>query len=91
VPFAIRPSNYRLWDRLGSYERNGMINQQLSRNWVRFIYPAVPMFFMIYLLQPVIYGIIQHDYYANYQWEGIYHKYGKDRMVYCDNTITRLA
>ena len=49
------------------------------------------MFFCIYLMQPVIHGIVDLKYNNNYQWEGIYHKFGSTRMVFTDQTITRLA
>ena len=55
------------------------------------MYPAVPMFFFIYLGQPVIHGTVYNKDYLNYQWETIYHKYGSTKMIYSDNTITRLA
>merc|ERR1719361_3342130 len=51
-----------------------MLNVGLSRNWARLVFPAVP----------VIYGNIDIMHYANYQWEGIYYKYGSDRMSQCD-------
>ena len=91
TPFGRRPANQRLWDPLSSYSRNGILNLGLSRNWVRIMYPCVPIFFMIYMMQPVVYGIIDLKYNNNYQWEGIYHKFGSTRMVYSDQAITRLA
>jgi hypothetical protein len=91
VAFSTRPANKRYWSPLGSMERNGMVNVFPSRNWARFIFPTVPMFFFIYMLQPVIHGVIYMKHYNNYQWETVYHKYGSNQMPYCDNTITRLA
>ena len=90
-PFTKTPANKRLWQSWSSFERNGMLNVGLSRNWVRIIFPAVPMFFFIYCFEPVIYGTIDIQHYANYQWEGIYYKCGSDRITQCDQSITRLA
>ena len=89
--FSTKPNNKALWASLGSFERNGQINVMLSRNWVRFVFPAVPMFFFFYMMQPVIHGVVYAKHYNNYQWESIYHKYGSNRILYSDNTITRLA
>ena len=90
-PFSKGPASKRLWQTWSSLERNGMLNVGLSRNWVRLVFPAIPMFFFIYCCQPFIYGNIDIMHYANYQWEGIYYKYGADRMSQCDQSITRLA
>ena len=49
------------------------------------------MFFFAYMLQPAIHGTIYNQAYNNYQWESVYHKYGSVRLIYSDNTITRLA
>ncbi len=68
-----------------------MLNVGLSRNWTRLVFPMVPMFFFFYILQPAIHGTIYKQSYNNYQWETVYHKYGANRIVYSDNTITRLA
>ena len=89
--FSCTPANRRFWQPFGSLERNGMVNVFPSRNWPRFVWPAVPMFFFIYMLQPVIHGHIYRMHYNNYQAESIYHKMGAIRIIYCDNTITRLA
>ena len=91
VPWGRKLASERLWDPFSSVHRNGMMNLNLSRNYVRLMYPAIPMFFMIYMMEPVIYGIIDLKYNNNYQWEGIYHKFGSIRCPYADNTITRLA
>ena len=56
--FSVKPNNKRLWQTLGSFERNGMLNVFPSRNWPRLIWPAVPMFFFAYLLQPAIHGTV---------------------------------
>lgn len=89
--FSAKPSNKLWWAPLGSLERNGMQNVFPARNWARFIFPAVPMFFFIYMMEPVIHGNVYYLYFNNFQWESVYHKYGSNRMVYTDNTITRLA
>ena len=91
TPFGRRPANIRLWDPLSAYSRNGILHLGLSRNWVRFVFPMIPMFFMVYMMEPVVWGIIDLKYNNNYQWEGIYHKFGSTRMVYSDQSITRLA
>ena len=89
--FSSKPANKKWWAPLGSLERNGMINVFPQRNWARFIFPCVPMFFFFYMMQPVIHGHIYYEHYNNYQWESLYHKYGSDRLLYVDQTITRLA
>ena len=91
TPFSSKPNNRRLWQAWGSYERNGMLNVGLSRNWVRLVFPAIPMFFFIYMGEPVIHGWVYINWYNNYQWEACYHKLQTHRMVYGDNTITRIA
>ena len=89
--FSSKPNNKRLWQSFGSFERNGMLNVGLSRNWPRLVWPMVPMFFFAYMLQPVIHGTVYKQAYNNYQYETVYHKYGANRILYVDNTITRLA
>ena len=91
TPFSSTPNNRRLWEAFGSFERNGMINVGLSRNWVRLIFPSVPVFFFIYMMSPVIHGNVNHMHYQNYQWTGVYYKYGADRLPMVDQSITRLA
>ena len=91
TPFSKTPVNKRYWQSWSSLERNGMLNVGLSRNWVRLIFPAVPMFFAVYCMEPVIYGTIDIQHYANYQYEGVYYKFGSDRMPQVDQSITRLA
>ena len=91
TPFSARPANKNLWQSFGSFERNGMVNVFPQRNWLRFVYPAVPMFFFIYMMEPVLHGEIYYQHYQNYQWESAYHKYGTNRPPFADQTITRLA
>jgi len=91
TPFAATPNNKRLWDAWGSFERNGMINQGLSRNFVRIVFPAVPVFLFVYMVSPVIHGVVNNQQYLNYQWQGVYFKYGGDRLPMVDQSITRLA
>ena len=91
TPFSATPNNRRLWETFSSFERNGMINVGLSRNWVRLIFPTIPMFFAVYMMSPVIHGQINNEHYMNYQWEGVYFKYGGDRLPMVDQSITRLA
>ena len=43
------------------------------------------------MMSPVIHGKVNDQAYMNYQWEGVYFKYGGDRTPMVDNTITRLA
>lgn len=57
-PFTKSPANKQLWESLGSFERNGMLNVGLSRNWVRFIFPMVPAFLLVYMAQPIIHGTV---------------------------------
>lgn len=68
TPFAATPNNKRLWETFSTFERNGMINVGLSRNFVRLIFPTVPMFFFVYMMSPVIHGQINNEHYMNYQW-----------------------
>lgn len=91
TPFAKTPNNKRIWEPLASFERNGMINIGLSRNWVRFMFPMVVPFLFVYIALPIIHGNINVKHYRNYQWTGVYHKYGADRMPMVDQSITRLA
>merc|ERR1712183_175277 len=53
-----------------------MINLMLSRNWVRFVFPGVPVFFFIYFMAPVIHGNVNNKHFQNYQFETVYYKYG---------------
>ncbi len=89
--FGLKPANKRWWAPFASYERNGYLNVGLSRNWVRLAFPLVIPFFFVYMWQPIIHGTIYINHYHNYQWESVYYKYQGNRMVYTDNTITRLA
>ena len=82
--FSSKPANKLWWQPLGSLERNGMVNVFPSRNWARFIFPAVPMFFFVYMMQPVIHGEIYWQHYDNYQQEALYHKYASKRITYVD-------
>ena len=91
TPFAATPNNKALWEAFGSFERNGMINVGLSRNFVRLIFPTIPIFFFVYMASPVIHGHITNMHYMNYQWKGVYFKYGADRLPMVDQSITRLA
>ncbi|CDW83290.1 UNKNOWN [Stylonychia lemnae] len=91
VAFAGKPNNRRFMASWISYERNGFLNVGLSRNWTRIAFPIVPVFFFVYMWNPIIHGTTYIQHYNNYQWEGIYFKYGSNRPVYTDQTITRLA
>ena len=64
--FSLKPSNKRLWAPLASYERNGYLNAGLSRNWVRFAFPALPLFWMAYMWQPLIHGNIYNMHHNNF-------------------------
>ena len=91
VAFSEKPNNRRFMSSWISYERNGILNIGLSRNWTRLAFPCVPLFFIVYMCQPLVHGTIYIQQYNNYQWEGVYYKYGANRPVYTDQTITRLA
>ena len=91
VAFRAKPNNRRWMHSWGSFERNGMLNVGLSRNFVRLMFPTVPLFLFAYSLQPAIHGTVYNQAYNNFQWETVYHKYGANRITYVDNTITRLA
>ncbi len=89
--FSAKPVNTRWWASFVSYERNGYLNIGLSKNWVRISYGIMPLFFFMYMWQPVIHGTIYNQHYNNFQWENVYYKFGINRPTYTDNTITRLA
>ena len=89
--FSVKPTNTRWWAPFTSYERNGYLNVGLSRNWTRLAFPIMPLFFFMYMWQPIIHGTVYINHHNNYQWESVYYKFGSNRPVYTDNTITRLA
>ncbi len=89
--FSTKPSNTRWFSSFISYERNGYINVGLSRNWTRLAFPVLPLFFFVYMWEPLIHGHIYIHHFNNYQWETVYFKFGSTRPTYTDNTITRLA
>ena len=91
TPFSATPNNKRLWDAFSSFERNGMINVGLSRNIVRLLFPTVPVFFFIYMMQPIIHGTVNIQHYNNYSYKTVYHKFQQEKIPYTDNTITRIA
>ena len=66
VAFSTKPNNRSLWQTFSSFERNGMVNIGLSRNWPRLIFPMVPMFFFMYMLQPAIHGVVYIQSYNNF-------------------------
>lgn len=75
TPFGRKPTNTRWYMPYTSYERNGFLNVGLSRNWVRLVFPIVPLFLLFYSWQPVVHGTIYMKYYNNFQWDGVYYKY----------------
>ena len=84
VAFRAKPNNRRWMHSWGSFERNGMLNVGLSRNFVRLMFPTVPLFLFAYSLQPAIHGTVYNQAYNNFQWETVYHKYGaKVRPFQC--------
>ena len=91
TPFLMKPNNTRLWQTLSSSERNGQINIGISRNFTRFMFPFISMFFFMYTLMPVMHGTVYEKHYNNFQWAGSYYKFGANRMVITDMSITRLA
>ena len=90
-PFCRKPTNRRWWSPFISYERNGILNVGLSRNWVRLVFPLVPLFFYFYDWQPLIHGTVYIQHHNNFEWESVYYKYQTSRMPMVDNTISRLA
>lgn len=91
VPFSAKPSTLRWWDPFHSFERNGLINFWLAKNWIRLVFPIVPAFFFMYICQPILHGTVYIKHYNNFQWESLYFKFGTNRHLYSDQTITRLA
>ena len=47
--FGLKPTNTRWWASFTSYERNGILNIGLSRNWTRIAFPILPLFFYFYM------------------------------------------
>merc|ERR1712004_144773 len=92
-PFAATPNNWRhpIFESWSSLERNGMLNQGLSRNWVRTAFPGAVLFLFVYIWQPLIHGNIYVKYFNNYSFETVYYKYQTNRMPMVENTITRIA
>ena len=66
VPFGLKPSNQRYWSPYSTLERNGMINVGITKNFVRLMFPFVPMFFFFYIAQPIIHGNIYIMHYNNF-------------------------
>ena len=66
-----------------------MINIGITKNFVRFMFPFVPMFFFFFIAQPIIHGNIYIMHYNNFQWESIYFKFTMNRPLFTDQTITR--
>ena len=75
TPFAKKPNNKALWETWASFERNGMLNIGLSRNWVRLMFPFVPAFLMMYIGMPYMHGACYINHFNNFQWECVYHKF----------------
>ena len=89
VAFGAKPSTHRWYHPFATLERNGQINLMITRNFVRFVFPMVPMFFFFYLGQPVIHGNIYIKHYNNFQWDALYFKFSMNRPLFTDQTITR--
>ena len=68
-----------------------MLNQMLSRNWVRVVFPGAVCFLFVYMWQPLIHGNINIKHYQNFAFETVYYKYASNRMPMVENTITRIA
>ena len=49
VPFSNKPNNRRFMASWISYERNGVLNVGLSRNWTRLAFPLIPLFLFVYM------------------------------------------
>ena len=91
IAFGKKPSSFRWWNSWVGFERNGQINVGISRNYTRIMFPAVPMFFFVYICQPLIHNNIYEKHYNNYQWDAMYFKFSMNRPLMSDQTITRLA
>ena len=89
--FAKKPASQKWWHAFASFERNGQLNLMLSRNWVRLVFPLMPMFLFMYVWQPILHGTIYIKHYNNFQWEALYFKFSMNRPLFTDQTITRLA
>ena len=91
VAFTVKPANSKWWAPFSSLERNGMLNVGLSRNWARLMYPMVPMFMFFYTMQPVIHGHVYITQYNNFNTDALYFKFSRNRPMFTDQTITRIA
>ena len=89
APFAKKPSTHRWYHPFATLERNGQLNVGITRNFVRFMFPIVPMFFFFYIGQPVIHGNIYVKHYDNFQWDSLYFKFSMNRPLFTDQTITK--
>ena len=89
--FAKKPVTFKWWHAFATFERNGQLNIGLSRNWVRLVFPMMPMFLFMYVWQPILHGTIYIKHYNNFQWEALYFKFSMNRPLFTDQTITRLA
>ena len=91
VAFAAKPSSQRYWNTWSSFERNGMINQGISRNYTRIMFPFAAAFMLFYVAQPLTHGNVYVKHYNNFQWDALYFKFSQNRPLFTDQTITRLA
>ncbi len=60
TPFSVKPNNRTLWDSFSTFERNGMINVGISRNWARLVWPTIPVFLFVYQAYPLIHGHVDN-------------------------------
>ena len=91
VPFLEKPVSGRWYRKFHSYERNGVLNWGLSANWVRIVFPIVPLFLFVYTIGPCLNGTQYIQQNCNYQWESVYPKFNGVRMPNMFSTITRIA
>ena len=46
------------WKPFHSYERNGAMHWVTARNWARFVWPFIPLWFCFYIAIPMLHGNI---------------------------------
>ncbi len=91
IPFSVTPSTQRWVKPFTSIERNGVVNWGLARNWARFAFPILPLFWMFYIMQPTLHGTVYRQQFNNYQWESTYLKLTTVRPPPMEQSITRIA
>ena len=91
APGAQLITSKRWWRPFHSFERNGVLNWGIQRNWVRFSWPFLPLFWCFYTMHPLLHGVVYKQQYNNYQWEGGYLKTTLARPPPMEQSLVRIA